>query len=302
MSLADRLHRLVVSDADARPVALARMVLGVAALLKLLLATRTLTRLVDPGTIRLPMAPWLPQPTPAMVTILLGLWAVAGLCFLVGWQTRTAGLTLTLLLGAQLVLDQQTYSNHLYLLTLSVGWLTLADAAAVWSLDARGRPRPHVRAWPVFLLKVQVSIVYAFAAISKLTPDYLSGLALAPFVPFQVGIEYLGFTATATIVLVLSWITIPLELMLAVYLWSSRRAAAMALMGVVLHTGMVTLMYRQRLDLAIFAVLMWGLYLLFTGPSVLSLLQRLVGPLSAGEPVAGQGSADAPGRASPVTS
>jgi hypothetical protein len=93
-------------------------------------------------------------------------------------------------------------------------------------------------------------------------------------VPFQAAVAHLGFTAAATIVLVLSWLAIPLELMLAVYLWSPRYAAATAMLGVVLHGGMVTLMYRQRLDLAIFAIMMWGLYLLFAGPRLLPILQR----------------------------
>jgi hypothetical protein len=198
-----------------------------------------------------------------VVTILPVLWGLAGVCFLAGWRTRIAGTLLTLVLAVQLLLDQQTYSNHLYLLALVVGLLTVADSGAAWSLDARGGTRASVPAWPVFLLQAQTSLVYGFAAISKLTRDYLSGLALAPFVPFRAGVELIGFTATAGIVLLLSWATIPIELMLAIFLWSPRRRVAAALLGVILHIGMVAMMYSMRLDLAVFAVVMWGLYLLF---------------------------------------
>lgn len=274
MPLADRLHQLVNAEVDARPVALARIVTGVAVLLKLVGGARHLSRLVEPTTLKLPMLPWLPAPTPGMVTLLLALWGVAGLCFLVGWRTRAAGALLTLVLAVQLVLDQQTYSNHLYLLALVVGLLTVADAGAMWSMDARGRPRAKIPAWPVFLLQAQASLVYAFAALSKLTPDYLSGLALAPFVPFQAGVALIGFPATAAIVLLLSWATIPLEAMLAIYLWSPRHRLAAALLGVLLHIGMVALIYRMRLDLTVFALVMWGLYLLFLGPVILPRLER----------------------------
>ncbi len=274
MSLADRLHRLIHTEVDARPVALARIVIGVAVLLKLGGGIRILGRLVEPTTIKVPMVPGLPAPTPAIVTPLLVLWAVAGLCFLAGWRTRTAGTLLTLVFVVLLVLDQQTYSNHVYLLALVVGLLTVADSGAAWSLDARGRPRASVPAWPVFLLQAQTSLVYAFAALSKLTPDYLSGLALAPFVPFQAGVALIGFPAMATIVLLLSWAAIPAELVLAICLWSPRRRVGAALLGVILHLGMVAAIYRMRFDLAVFAVVMWGLYLLFLGPEVMPPLER----------------------------
>src|SRR6185369_9344845 len=34
--------------------------------------------------------------------------------------------------------------------------------------------------WPILLLKLQLSIVYLFAALSKLNSQYLSGFMLAP--------------------------------------------------------------------------------------------------------------------------
>jgi hypothetical protein len=274
MPLAGRLHRLIHAEVDARPVALARIVIGVAVLLKLAGGVRILGRLVEPTTIKVPMVAGLPAPTPAMVTTLLGLWAVAGVCFLAGWRTRTAGSVLTLVLAVMLVLDQQTYSNHVYLLALVVGLLTAADAGAAWSLDARRGPRASVPAWPVFLLQAQTSLVYTFAALSKLTPDYLSGLALAPFVQLQAGVALIGLPAMATIVLLLSWAAIPAELVVAACLWSPRRRVGAALLGVVLHLGMVAAIYRMRFDLAVFAVMMWGLYFLFVGPDVLRSLER----------------------------
>ena len=267
MSLAERLDRLIHAEVDARPVAGARILVGVALLLKLVGSAQILSRLVLPGTIQLPMLSWIPAPTLSFATTLLVLWGVAGLCFLLGWRTRAAGTLLTVVLSVQLVLDRQTYSNHLYLLALVVALLSLADAGAAWSLDARGRPRRAVPAWPVFLLQAQSSIVYFFAAVSKLTPAYLSGLALAPFVPTQAGVALIGLPATATIILLLSWAAIPLEIILAVYLWSPRRRGAVAVLGVCLHIGMVVLLYRMRLDLAVFALVMWGLYLLFLGPA-----------------------------------
>ena len=274
MPLADRLHRLINAEVDARPVALARIAIGVAVLLKLLGSARHLLRLVEPTTIRLPMLAGLPAPTSGLVILLLVLWGVGGICFLLGWRTRSAGVLLTVVFAVQLVLDQQTYSNHLYLLTLVVGWLTVGDSGAALSVDARRRPRATVPAWPVFLLQAQASVVYAYAALSKLTPDYLSGLALAPFVPLKAWTALIGLPAAATIVLLMSWAAIPLEGLLAIYLWSPRHRVAAALLGVVLHIGMVAAIYRMRLDLTVFALVMWGLYLLFLGPAILPSLER----------------------------
>ena len=274
VSLAFRLHRLVNAHVDARPVALARIVIGVAVLLKLAGGIRLLTRLTEPTTIKLPMLAWLPAPTPAMVTLLLVLWGVGGTCFLIGWRTRSAGVLLTLVFAVQLVLDQQTYSNHLYLLALVIGWLTVADSGAAWSVDRAAGLGPRSRRGPCFCFR------HRRASSTPTPPCRRSRRTTSPAWPwhpsytFRPGSDSSGFLPPPPSCCSMSWAAIPLEAVLAIFLWSPRHRAAVALLGVVLHAGMVALIYRMRLDLTVFAFVMWGLYLLFLGPAIVPVLER----------------------------
>jgi hypothetical protein len=184
---------------------------------------------------------------------------------------------LTAVFVIHILIDQQAYSNHAYLFVLVCPLLSFADAGARWSLDARRRgasARQSVPGWPVFLLMVQTSLVYLFAALSKINPGYLSGQALAPFVPYQAGVALVGADAAALLVLLASWVAIPLEALLAWWLWLPRRRVAAALLGLVMHLGMVVAMHRTRLDLAVFALQMWALYLLFLGAAIVPAVER----------------------------
>jgi hypothetical protein len=204
---------------------------------------------------RFPVLVGFPDPTNALATGLLIAWGLSAATFTVGWRGRLAGTVLALTLSAVLLLDQQTYSNHLYLLLLLTILLALADPGPVWAL------RPTVPRWPVMLLMAQASIVYGFAALAKFTPTYLSGRALASFVPYDAGVALIGARATGLLILAASWGTIALELLLAWWLWV--RPAPAVVLGVLMHVGMVTLMYHARLELTVFAFQMWALYPLF---------------------------------------
>ena len=136
----------------------------------------------------------------------------------------------------------------------------------------------------------QASVVYGFAALSKLNGDYLSGRALAPFVPVEASASIIGMRATAVLILLAAWIAIPLEALLAVWLWLPSRRVAAARLGIAMHLGMVAAMYRMRVDLTVFALEMWALYLLFLGPAAVAVVQRALRnrPVPAGQRAAGE--------------
>lgn len=152
--------------------------IGVASMLAAFEIWRLLPHFLTPTVIKLPYFDWLPLlPTGSVVAFIL-LWVLAAIAFVIGWKTRIAGAVLACVIGYSLLLDQQLYSNHLYLLFLVVVLLTIADSGAAISMDARQAERGTVPGWPIWLLKVQISIVYIFSAIAKLTPQYLSGEVL----------------------------------------------------------------------------------------------------------------------------
>jgi hypothetical protein len=262
------LARLLTGTLDARPIALVRIVIGLTALARAVEARRIFARLFLPTTIRLPYVAGLPSLPADAVPWLLALWVAAALGFALGWFTRTAGVVLAAILFYVVLLDEQTYSNHLYLLTLVVLLLVLAGAGAAYSLDARGcRDGAGAQAWAVWLLRTQVSAVYAFAGLSKINRTYLSGATMAAYMSPDVLLS-LPEASRLPFVLACSWGAIVLELGLAVALWRRRWRAAAVVVGAALHVGMVALLPAGvRVQLAIFAIEMLALYLAFFDPA-----------------------------------
>ncbi|HEV8053744.1 MAG TPA: HTTM domain-containing protein [Candidatus Limnocylindrales bacterium] len=108
----------------------------------------------------------------------------------------------------------------------------MAGSDAALSVDAlRGRGRDAIPQWPLFL-KVQVSIVYLFAGLSKLNAAFLSGEVLANSFrsdgPFAVPA---GWRTTEPMV-VLSLVTIATELFLSVGLLVPRLRPVVFVVGI----------------------------------------------------------------------
>jgi vitamin K-dependent gamma-carboxylase len=116
--------------------------------------------------------------------VLYGLYAaviVAGLAVAAGWHYRAAAAVLCLGCWWILLLDATTYINHHYLFCLVAGLLLAVPAHRAASLDVRaGRvaPATTVPAWTRYLLLGQLAIVYSFAGLAKLNPDWLAARPL----------------------------------------------------------------------------------------------------------------------------
>jgi predicted DCC family thiol-disulfide oxidoreductase YuxK len=174
---------------------------------------------------------------------------------------------LTAVMGYVLLLDQQTYSNHLYLLCLLVLLLAWADAGAAYSIDARRSGPRMVANGPVALLRAQLSIVYGFSAIAKLNLIYLSGAVISLNLERE---WWLAIPAELHVPEVLMWValaTILGEIFIALGIWIERWRPSVFVVGLALHAGIVVSMMRtERLQLAIFALEMFALYILFVDP------------------------------------
>jgi len=264
------MNRLLDARMNARQVAVTRIGVALAVLLGWASSAETLPGLAEPGVLRVPYVDWFPNPDAAVVALLLGAWGIAALLFMVGWRTRVAGAVLTATLASVLFIDQQMYNNYLYLMVLSVGLLTIADSGAALSLDARGRERggrerggqQTVAAWPVLLLCVQVSIVYGFAALAKLNPDFLSGSVVASYLRRDGPLAVPDAWRALEPMLVLSVLAVCSEAFLAVALWSRRWRPAGLVVGLGLHIGITGWLVSTN-SLFVFSILMFALFIPF---------------------------------------
>ncbi len=258
----------LVDPVDARALGITRIGVGLAAIVRSLVALPVLLRLADPSYLTAPVFQWMPQPTRALAFTLVGVWLVSGVLFTVGWRVPVTGTILLLCLVFLLALDLQTYSNHLYLMSLLVLLLTLADSGAALSVERRPHPVPL---WPVWLIMIQVSLVYGFSSITKLNDDFLSGRVLA-------GVLHNGVVTVPSPALTprvlgsLAVVTVVVEAFLALALWSPRLQKAAFVVGTGLHAS-ITLLMGDTLELLVFSMLMMSTYPLFAamvGPASVS--------------------------------
>jgi hypothetical protein len=237
----------------ARPVRLIQRVVGFICLLRVYEEYRVMSRVLKPQSIRFPIIEGLPSLTQGQAAIVLALWFGAALAFTIGWKTRICGFVLAAVMGYTLIIDQQLYASNLYLLCLIVLLLTLAEV---------GRPSGSnsVWRWPILLLQIQLSLVYFFAAVTKLNSVYLKGYMLGsnlrkelPAVVFTPGM--LTTLAVASIVI---------ELFLAAAFWVRSFRKSAVLVGVLFHLGMVlTITPLVAIQLIVFAVACIAIYPLF---------------------------------------
>jgi predicted DCC family thiol-disulfide oxidoreductase YuxK len=263
MSLTRRLFAIATSEAPARPLGLARIGATLAILLELPNSAETLLRLTNPSVIHAPYLPFAPRVSEPMAWLLIGLWLIGGVMLMVGWRTRIGGALLTVALAGTLLSDQQTYSNHLYLMLPVTALLTVAQSGATLSLDARrAGGREWVPGWPVWLLCAQVSIVYAFAALAKLNPDFLSGSVVASYLRRDGMLALPSAWRSLEPMLILSLLAICSEAFLSFALWIPRWRPAALVVGLGLHVFIAGWLVPTG-SLFVFSLLMLPLYLLF---------------------------------------
>jgi hypothetical protein len=125
---------------------------------------------------------------------LVGGLALASLGLLLGWRTRASAVVFLGAFAWIELIDATTYLNHYWFLTLVGALAVVAPLGRALSLDARraGGPTTVARGW-VWLLRFQVGVVYAFAGLAKLQPDWLvRALPLDLWLPARADVPVLG--------------------------------------------------------------------------------------------------------------
>ncbi|AKF82740.1 gamma carboxylase [Myxococcus fulvus 124B02] len=119
---------------------------------------------------------WVPAlPAPWMHALFAGL-AVLGVLLSAGLFYRATTVLLFVAFSYVQLVDVSNYLNHYYLVSLLLGLLVFVPTHRAFSLDAWRKPALRsdtLPAWCTYLLRFQVTIVYVFAGLAKLTTDWL---------------------------------------------------------------------------------------------------------------------------------
>ncbi len=107
--------------------------------------------------------------------------AIFGLLIMVGYKYRISMISFTLLWAGSYLMQKSSYNNHYYLLMLISAIMVFMPAHHDVSLDSKLNASIKTNAMPnwcraVFIL--QLFIVYTYASVAKLYPDWLDGTVM----------------------------------------------------------------------------------------------------------------------------
>ena len=213
------------------------------------------------------------------------------------WMRFSCG-TLLLLQGYVFFADQLNFRNHPYFFLLVLFILLFSPADDALSVKALFRMLKERRSALESLLgsarrltfqrliQVQVCIVYAYAALHKLNPGFLSGDILSHYFGQQLESAQIGrilgkflqeesfaqlqdFVAHSPNLIVLVAFSLSIELLLPVLLWIPQARPAAILVGTLFHLGIALSM-----DIHVFSYSIIASYLLFLDPETLPEMVR----------------------------
>lgn len=107
--------------------------------------------------------------------------ALFGLGIATGTFYRASAIGFLLFWTTSYLMQKHHYNNHYYLMILIGVWMCILPLGRRLSVDVligRVTKEKFVPAWTLYVLIVQLGIVYFYAALAKLYPDWLHGLPL----------------------------------------------------------------------------------------------------------------------------
>lgn len=159
---------------------------------------------------------------------------ILSLCIMLGFMYRLAIALFFILFTYVELIDQATYLNHYYFVSLVSFLLNLLPAQRYLSFDVRLRPKlktRHAPLWCIFVLQLRLAIVYFFAGFAKLNGDWLlRAQPMAIWLKANTGLPLIGplFDYHWTAIL-LSWAAALYDLTIVAWLsWRRTRLPAFA--------------------------------------------------------------------------
>ncbi len=253
--------RLTFSD-DARAVAWLRIGLGFCTITYGIESQTQLRQIAESG-LRMPVLEFLPTASPTAAQIYLCVAALAGVLIALGLFAAQAAVAAALANAFLLIMDQQTYTHHGWLITILLLLLVWTRPDRKYAVRATPAARDEQFPWAGILMLTQLSICYLFAGISKVSGAFLSGEPLD---------RWMRWDLPPVLDQGMAFSTVGVEVFLAFGLWFARTRVVAAITGIMLHLSILVLI-QLSLTLLTFAGMCLALYPLYFCVS----LQRVPG-------------------------
>lgn len=228
---------------------------------------------------------WLrPLPEAGLWLVFVAL-ALLGLLVAVGFATRLSLAAFFVLFTYVELLDQATYLNHYYFVSLFSLLLLLLPLNGRYSLDVWlgwARPRPTVPNWMIGAVRFQLGLVYIFAGLAKINPDWLlQAQPLSIWLHARAGVPLIGGLFDAPWVAYgMSWGGMLFDLTIPFWL-SWPRTRLPAYLAVIVFHGLTGLLF----NIGLFPWIMIGCTLVFFDWRLPPMTERAAPPApAAGRP------------------
>lgn len=193
---------------------------------------------------------------------------IAGIMISAGFLTRIASAVFCLGFAWIFLLEKTRYLNHFYLMILLSGMLIFIPVNGQFSVDCLLRPRTRrstVPAWGLYLLQFQFSVVYVYAAVAKMYPDWLNGSVMSEMLSYKTDFPVIGvWFHERWMILIFSYLGLFFDLLvIPAILWKPTRIPALA------ATACFHLMNARLFNIDIFPWLMLGSTIILFAPDLL---------------------------------
>jgi len=222
--------------------------------------------------------------SPLAVRVAFGFTALAAVGLTVGWRTKLMSI---LFYGGMLSINNRNWASSSgadVLLMIFTFNIMLSPCGAAYSIDAwlESRKRgtlaePIILPWSLRLFQIQISLVYALAAILKCGGGlWMNGNALH-FVLNNAEVRRLDLSFLSELphypllINVMTYSSLAFEFSLAFFLWSRATRPYAIGAGVLLHLGILA-----TINIPIFGELMWIGYLAFLTPPEFAAFARAI--------------------------
>ena len=162
-----------------------------------------------------------------------GMYTVFGIMMLcsvliaTGLFYRIAAIVFFLLFTYVELIDKTNYLNHYYFISIMAGILCLLPANKAFSFEVKlgiTKAVTTVPTWAIFALQLQMAMVYFFAGISKINPDWLlNAMPLRIWLPAKADVPLIGAWLTEQwVAYAFCWIGMLFDVFVAFFLFNKR--------------------------------------------------------------------------------
>ncbi|MBS1613170.1 MAG: HTTM domain-containing protein [Bacteroidetes bacterium] len=156
-----------------------------------------------------------------------GIMMLCSILIATGLLYRVAAIVFFLLFTYVELIDKTNYLNHYYFISIMAGILCLLPANKAFSLDVKlglAKTVTTVPTWAIFALQLQMAMVYFFAGISKINPDWLlNAMPLRIWLPAKADVPIIGAWLTEQwVAYAFCWIGMLFDVFVAFFLFNKR--------------------------------------------------------------------------------